>query len=121
MGWNIHYITQKISSVAYELELPTDWKIWNIFHVSLLEPYRESTTYQDRQWFRPPPVEGSKDKYLVERLLDKRVVTVNGRHRTEYLMQWQGYPIYEATWEPVSNLTGKVVKDMKRRFNASHS
>ena len=36
---------------------------------------------------------------------------------TEYLLKWKGYPIEEATWEPVSTLNRtKDLKDLKRLF-----
>jgi len=31
----------KIGSRAYEIELPDRWEIYHVFHVGLLEPYRE--------------------------------------------------------------------------------
>jgi hypothetical protein len=35
-------ITKLVSLVAYQLELPPQFKIHNVFHVSLLEPYHEN-------------------------------------------------------------------------------
>ena len=112
-------ITKKISPVAYQLELPKEWKIWNTFHVSLLRPFSEPTTFPDRRWHRPPPTDGTTDQYHVEDLLDKRVVTKNGRKVTEYLVKWQGYPIYEATWQLPKDLTGSEVLEMKRKLDAA--
>ncbi len=34
-------IIQEISLVAYRLELPTNWRIHNVFHASLLMPYHK--------------------------------------------------------------------------------
>ena len=58
------------------------------------------------------------DKYLVERLLDRREVKSGRQTQREYLVQWQGYPIYEATWEPSKNLTGAEVKKLKAALDA---
>ena len=35
-------IVQKISNVAYRLQLPEDWTMHPVFHISLLKPWRES-------------------------------------------------------------------------------
>src|SRR4051794_4087788 len=51
----------------------------------------------------PPPaitIDG-EDEFEVERLLDKRTK----RNRVEYLVKWARCPEYEATWEPVANLS----------------
>ena len=60
-------IIQKISSVAYRLQLPDEWSIHPVFHVSLLKPWRES------QWSCPVEEEPEldvelepADKYEVE-------------------------------------------------------
>jgi len=34
-------VKRKVGSRAYEIEQPERWDIYPIFHVSLLEPYRE--------------------------------------------------------------------------------
>ncbi len=38
-------ITQEISPVAYRLKLPTNWRIHDIFHASLLMPYHETQAH----------------------------------------------------------------------------
>jgi hypothetical protein len=112
-------ILKKLSSVAYELELPKTWKIHPVFHISLLKPFESSTRFPDRRRHRPPPLEGTTDTYLVERLLDRRDVrTQNGRIVREYRVKWQGYPYYEADWQPARNLTGSEVKKMRAELDA---
>src|SRR5260370_10225092 len=47
-------ITKEISPVAYQLRLPTAWNIHNVFHASLLSPYRETNTHGPN-YSRPHP------------------------------------------------------------------
>ena len=49
--------------------------------------------------FRPPADENGEFK--VEDILDHKTT---GRGLL-YLVKWKGYSVFEATWEPVSNLT----------------
>jgi hypothetical protein len=41
-------------------------------------------------------------EWEVERILDHR--TVGRSKRVQYLVEWKGYPIHEATWEPIEHL-----------------
>ena len=50
----------------------------------------------------------SNAEWLVHRLLDHRKVKRGARHIDQYLVEWKGYPISEATWEPIENLTGSM-------------
>jgi Chromo (CHRromatin Organisation MOdifier) domain len=90
-------IMKQISPVAFQLELPTNWGIHNVFHASLLSPYRETEAHGPN-FSRPPPdlIDG-EDEYEVERILDHR------RHRKsrtlQYLIKWKGYPLSDSTWE----------------------
>ena len=96
-------VIKVISAVAYELDLPSNLRIHPVFHISLLKPYKDPGEVLDRPLPRnPPPTEIVDDyeEFEVEHVLDKR----QRRRRTEYLVEWKGYPPYEATWEPQSNL-----------------
>jgi len=55
---------------------------------------------------RPPPATTSSDgdEYEVESILAKR----GKGARTEYLVRWKEWPIWEATWERRKNLEGAV-------------
>ena len=37
------------------------------------------------------------------------------RQVDQYLVEWKGYPISEATWEPLENLTGSI--ELVTEFN----
>ena len=81
-------------------------QIHPVFHVSLLEPYFESSI-PGRILPPPPPVEiDNAVEYEVEEILDSRIR--NGK--LEYLIHWRGYNISERTWEPSSNVTNAPEK-----------
>ena len=63
-------ITKEISPVAYQLTLPRAWTIHNIFHSSLLTPYKETPEHGAQ--FQCPPLEliGNKEEYKVEQIIN---------------------------------------------------
>ena len=93
-------IIEKIGKVAYRLKLPENIKAHNVFHVRVLQRYHHPKE-ASRKPLRPDPIlVQDTEEYEVETLIDKRI----HRRRTEYLVKWLGYPVFEATWEPVQNL-----------------
>ena len=83
-----------ITPLAVRLTLPRKWKIHNVFHVSLLEPYGTSEK-------RAPPnpakilweaddVEQSEE-YDVEAVEASREHGRGNRKRILYLVKWLGY------------------------------
>lgn len=65
-------IQKQINPVAYRLKLPTTMKIHPVFHVSLLEPYRESF-FPRRVQCPPPSIEiENHEEYEVEKVLDSQ-------------------------------------------------
>ena len=106
-------ITEKISSVAYRLDLPPTWKVHPVFHVANLKRFHESMEF-DREEMPPPPVivEG-EEEYEVESILRHKG---QGARRL-YLVVWKGYPITEASWEPESNLrnASRTLEEYLRR------
>ena len=102
-------VSSRINEVAYRLDLPDNMKIHNVFHVSLLQPYRDDGRVQP-----PPPavfVDGEPE-YEVQSIIDHRDVR-SGRGRTqmrEYLIKWLGYGPEHNTWEPDKNLANCPAK-----------
>jgi hypothetical protein len=105
-------ISAVISTTAYKLDLPTTLRIHPVFHISKLKLYNETEDFL--RAIPPPPVilSDNSEEYEVEQILDKR--TLKGK--TQYLIKWVGYPLHDATWEPVNHLknTQQKVKDFER-------
>lgn len=102
-------IKRVVSSNAYELDLPPQLQIHPVLNISRLKTYREGLQmFPDRPApdnTRPPPEvtsDGDASTFEVKSILAKR----GSGSRTQYLVEWLGYPRWEATWETASNLTG---------------
>jgi hypothetical protein len=86
--------------LAYKLELPARMRVHPVFHVSLLEPYRESTL-PGRTQEPPLPVEVEGElEYEVAGILDSKIE----RRRLKYLVDWVNCGPEERTWEPAENV-----------------
>jgi len=94
-------IIKEISPVAYQLALPLMWKIHNVFHASLLSPYRETTTYGPNFSRPPPDLINDEEQYEVEQIRNHQHF---GHNRTlQYLIYWKGYPDSDDTWESAAD------------------
>ena len=109
-------IIHKISSVAYELQLPEKWKMHPVFHISLLKPWRTST-WSSPVNLQPENVEPATEPvYKVEKLLRWRWVTKGRKRYREFLVTWTSYPLEEAMWIPEKNFTyPKLIKQMMKQ------
>ena len=107
-------VTKQVNEVAYRLDLPTSMKIHPVFHVSLLEPYKESTI-PGRLQAPPPPIEiDGEEEFEVSEILDSRI----NRRKLEYLVHWQGYEVSERTWEPAANFDNapEMIEEFHRQY-----
>ncbi len=62
-------ITREVSPVAYQLALPINWRIHNIFHASLLNPYHETTAHSPNFTCPPPDLIEGEEEFEVERIV----------------------------------------------------
>ena len=103
-----------ISPVAYKLDLPPDWRIHPVFHVSKLKRFQWSKEFKREERLPSPMVADGEEEYEVEAIL---------RHKGKgawrlYLVMWKGYPITEASWEAESHLRNAplILEDYLRRI-----
>jgi hypothetical protein len=89
-----------------------------MFHASKLLPF-----HLDEIAGRNPPrpegidIEGQTE-FVVEKILDSRVLNTGRRKKVEYLVKWLGYDDSENTWEPPSHL--KNSRELVREFHNEH-
>ncbi|GBG59636.1 hypothetical protein CBR_g49900 [Chara braunii] len=96
------------SPVSFRVKLPDYLRqahVHDVYHVSLLHPYRRlSERFAGRPYERPPPIMvDGHEEFLVSNIFGRRVTDDNPPH-VEYLVRWKGYPDEGATWEPLKHL-----------------
>jgi hypothetical protein len=67
-------ITREVSPVMFQLVLPPQWCIHDVFHTSLLTPYKEMEEHGEN--FVQPPLEliDGQEEYKVEQIVNSRCV-----------------------------------------------
>jgi len=102
-------IEKIISPLAVRLTLSRKWKIHNVFHVSLLKPYRTS-----EHWVPPDPSKVLREADDIEQLEEYDVKEVmssvecgkGNNKQVLYLVQWLDYPERnDWTEEPFDNFS----------------
>ncbi|QRV77018.1 Retrotransposable element Tf2 protein [Ceratobasidium sp. AG-Ba] len=107
-------ISEKISSHAYRLELPTTMRTHNVFHINLLAPFTEDKDFHRRQ-ARPPPIvtEEGEEEYEVDHV----VAWEQRKNGLYYQIRWKGYDPIEDTMERAEKIAGlpQIMEDLLRR------
>jgi Chromo (CHRromatin Organisation MOdifier) domain len=107
------HITSKVSNVAYRLKIPEKWKIHNVFHVSLLTPYKETEKHGPNFLEPPPDLIDGKEEWEVEEILGDRQY----QHKKQYLVRWKGYAPAHDSWVDESELHAHDLIETYKRKN----
>ena len=80
---------------AFELELPEEWMIHNVFNKDLLTQYVEPKFKGQHKNPAPPPtIINEKEEYEVEEIRKYR----KQERGTQYLVHWKGYGDQHNQW-----------------------
>lgn len=99
-----------LNPVSLQLQLPDDYLIHPVFHVSLIKPYHPSTIKDNPP---PPIIVNDHIEYEVKHILDAK--RMHGK--LFYLIDWKGYDASESSWDPASNVNAPR---LVQRFYALH-
>ena len=107
-----------LSLLTYRLRLPSTWKIHDVFHATLLSPYKETKAHGPNFSKPPPDLISTKKEYEVKQIIS-HCGTMGCRR---YLTAWKGYSSSENTWEPKSNLqhTPEILRTYKWAHQLSY-
>jgi hypothetical protein len=95
-------VTQIVSPVAVRLELPPQWRIHPVFHISLLTPYTETPSHGPNFTRPPPDLIDGEEEYEVEQIRSHQ--TWGWSKTLQYLIKWAGYPKSDNTWEDADQI-----------------
>ena len=107
-------VKKALSPITYQLELPPQWKIHDVFHADLLTPYHETELHRPNFTKPPPDLIDGEEEYEIEEILQSRR---HGRGRkVQYLVKWKGYPDSENQWVDWDDLhADEALADFKRK------
>ncbi|MBW0549850.1 hypothetical protein O181_089565 [Austropuccinia psidii MF-1] len=108
-------ILKKVSTNAYHLKLPSQWKsIHPVSHISLLEPVKTSTIPNRHQEPPPPIIIEDEYKWEVSQILDSKLKI----RKLWYPVEWKGFSqdLERSTWEPAENL--KNCPELVKNFHS---
>jgi hypothetical protein len=110
-------ITKRVSDVVFQLELPHQWKVHNVFHASLLTPYVETELHGPNYPEPPPDISEGDPEFEVEQIVGSRRV---GKKKTlQYKVWWKGYSSAHDSWEPASQVHAPDLIKEFQKINSS--
>ena len=113
-------IRKVLSPITYQLALPPQWKIHDIFHADLLTPYHETELHGPNFTKPPPDLIDGEEEYEVEEVLQSQ--KFGRRGKVQYLVKWKGYPESENQWVDWEDLhADELIADFRKKNPAAIS
>ena len=76
--------------------------IYNVFYVSLLNPYKLTSIPPHSLPLAPPPlyIKDNQEYFEIKNILNSRHM----KNWLQYLVKWKGYPDSDNSWKPLGNI-----------------
>ena len=106
-------ITWVISRTSYQLKLPPQWKIHNVFQPTLLTPYKETALNGSRNQEPTPELINGQPKWEVDQILRVR----RYQRQVQYLIRWKGFSEAHDSWEPADHIhVDELIQEFYKRY-----
>lgn len=79
------------------MELPPKYRIHNVFHASLLEPYDSSRGEQ----YTTPDIVNGEEEWEVEQILSERIT----KEGAQFMVKWKNWPAKYNQWVSQQDLS----------------
>jgi len=104
-------VVTKISPMAYKIQILATWQVHNVFHASLLTPYKETVEHGENFLEPPPDIIEGEEEWEVEQVLGK--CHFGRGKQIQYLVRWKGYSPAHDQW---INKEDMAANDLVRIF-----
>ncbi|EEB99773.1 hypothetical protein MPER_00464 [Moniliophthora perniciosa FA553] len=94
-------ILKVLAPITYQLDLPKQWKIHNVFHAGLLSPYKETEAHGPTFTEPPPDLINDIEEYEVEAIIGHK--PKKGLVKS-FLVSWTGYDSSHNEWRSIEDL-----------------
>ena len=106
-------ITCVILRTSYHIKLPPQWKIHNVFHTTLLTPYKETTLNGNQNQEPTPKLVDRQPEWEIEQILRVR----RHRHQVQYLIRWKGFSEAHDSLELATNVHAEeLIQEFYKRY-----
>ena len=102
--YGLFQIVERMGTVAYRLQLPEHSRIHPVFHVSLLKSYTANPTTTTTVMDLPPLASNNHPVITPLAIVASKVIPSETGPRHMVLVQWQGLPPEETSWEDWASL-----------------
>ena len=106
-------IKDVLGLLTYQLDIPKRWKIHNVFHATLLSPFRQTDVHGPSFANPPPDLINGEEQYEVEAILNHHKIS----RGYQYLIRWKNYSSGDDQWEPELHIKNadEILSDYKKK------